>query len=326
MTPELGIVVVSTNEAHWLRPCLTSVYEHAGDIELDVMVVDNESTDGTRELVESEFPEARVIASENRGFSHANNRGLFATSAPHLLFLNPDTEIREGTFESLVRELRDRPEVGLVGVREVTPDGNVFPTIRRFPTPTRHWFEALAAERFPFRASWLGERELDMSLYDRDVACDWVLGAFMLARREALESAGYLDERFFLYSEEIDLCLRIRNAGWDIRHLPTMTILHHAQKAGHNARLTAQAAYARRQYMNKHFGFVRRTSGIAALYARHGIRAVGPGRNSALAGERRAASRTALRVLMGIERPPFGEPPARALALRSETGAKHPIT
>ena len=96
--PDLAVVIVSTNEANWLEPCLRTIFEHAGDARLDVVVVDNESTDGTRELVETGFPQARVVSSENRGFGHANNRGVMTCTARYVLFLNPDTQIVEGDF------------------------------------------------------------------------------------------------------------------------------------------------------------------------------------------------------------------------------------
>ena len=99
---DLAVIVVSTNEAHWLRRCLPTIFEHAGEIELDVVVVDNESTDETRELVESEFPLARVVQSVNRGFAQANNCALRTVDAKWILFLNPDTEILEGTLAGLV--------------------------------------------------------------------------------------------------------------------------------------------------------------------------------------------------------------------------------
>src|SRR5712691_6473453 len=198
---DLAVIIVSTNEAHWLRPCLSTVFAHAGGASLDVVVANNQSTDGTRDLVETEFPQARIVTCENRGFAHANNRGFMASDARYVLFLNPDTEILEGTFGDLVRALDGRPEVGLIGVKQVTTDGALFPTIRRFPNALRALGEALWSEHFPFRASWLGERELDMTLYDSEVECDWTSGSFMLARREALLSAGILDERFFIYSE-----------------------------------------------------------------------------------------------------------------------------
>ena len=216
---DLAIIIVSTNEAHWLRPCLRTIIDGAGDISLDVVVADNQSSDGTRALVEQEFPAFRVVTCENRGFAHANNRGLMTCNARYVLFLNPDTEILEGTFEELVRALDERPGVGLVGVRQVTADGELFPTIRRFPNALRAFGEAFGSERWGHGATWLGERELRMERYEEEVECDWTSGSFMLARREALESAGFMDERSFIYSEEPDLCLRMRKAGWQIRHL-----------------------------------------------------------------------------------------------------------
>ena len=113
---DLAVIVVSTNEAQWLRACLTSVFEHRGACSLDVVVADNGSTDGTAELVTGEFPQARVVACVNRGFAHANNRALETTNARYALFLNPDTEIRTGTFEALMRHLDEHREVGLAGV------------------------------------------------------------------------------------------------------------------------------------------------------------------------------------------------------------------
>lgn len=307
---ELAIIIVSTNEARWLRPCLTSVFERAGGAELDVVVVDNESTDGTRELVETSFPTARVVSSQNRGFSHANNRGLMTCDARYALFLNPDTEVLDGTFAELVATLDERPSVGLAGVKQVTPDGELFPTIRRFPNALRAFGEALLSERLPYRASWLGERELNLDLYEREVACDWTSGSFMVARREALESAGFLDERFFIYSEETDLCLRIKQAGWEVRHLPLMTILHHADKAGVNPKMEAQNAYTRLQYARKHFSPLHRALYAAALYVRYLLRA---GANTS---DRRTASRRAMRAMAGLDKPPFGEPPPHAVAER----------
>ncbi len=249
----LAVIIVSANSASWLRPCLTTLYEHAGDVDLDVVVVAAGCTDETVSLVEEEFPHARTISCENRGFAYANNVALRTVDTDWVLLINPDTEIIDGSFANLIDRLDPRTTVGLVGVRQVTPHGQLFPTIRRFPNAIRTMFEALGSERFPFRASWLGERELDLSVYERDVACDWTSGSFMLMRREALQSAGFMDERFFLYCEETDLCLRIKQAGWEIRHVPYLTILHHANKEGWNPRLEAQVAFAKRQYIDKHY-------------------------------------------------------------------------
>jgi GT2 family glycosyltransferase len=306
------VVIVSTNEAKWLDPCLRTIFAHAGDARLDVVVVDNESTDGTRQLVESDFPQARAVSSQNRGFAHANNRGVMTCNARYVLFLNPDTQIVHGNFGELVAALDQRPNVGLVGVRQLTGDGTLWPTIRYFPSVTRAVGEALASERWPVRTRWLGERELDLEQYEREVECDWTSGSFMLARRDALLGAGLMDERFFIYSEEPDLCVRVKRAGWRVRHLPTMTIVHHAGKGGVRPKMVAQGAFTRRQYAHKHFGPVRRRLYVAALATRHVVRAV-PVPGGEAGALRQEAARLALRTLAGRTAAPFGQPPPTAI-------------
>jgi GT2 family glycosyltransferase len=305
----LSVIIVSANSASWLRPCLTTVYERAGDLDLDVVVVAAGCTDETVALVEREFPQARTISCENRGFAYANNRALRTVDADWVLLLNPDTEILEGSLADLIDRFGSAATVGLVGVRQLDSDGQVFPTIRRFPNAIRSLFEAFGSERFPFRASWLGERELNREVYDREVSCDWTSGSFMLIRWETLQSAGFLDERFFLYCEETDLCLRIKQAGWEIRHLPYLTILHHANKEGWNPRLDAQAAYAKRQYFDKNLSPVHRLSATAALILGYTLRSILGGGDPS----RQESSRAALTTLLGLRPPPFGEPPRVAL-------------
>ena len=179
---DLSVIIVSFNSKHWLGPCLTSVYAHAGTASIEVLVVDNASTDGSPEFVEREFPQARVIRGENRGFSYANNRGFAESESPFVLFLNPDVEIVSGTFGELVELLARRPGVGLAGCRQLVPDGTVYPTIRRFPTPVRKLCESVGSERLPARATWMGERELRAAAYKQETVCDWVTGSFMVAR------------------------------------------------------------------------------------------------------------------------------------------------
>jgi N-acetylglucosaminyl-diphospho-decaprenol L-rhamnosyltransferase len=304
---DLAIVVVSTNEAHWLERCLSTVFEQAGGAVLDVIVVDNSSTDGTRELVESRFPQARVVTSPNRGFSYGNNRGLEQANARYVLLLNPDTEVLSGSFGELLERLDEQPDVGLAGVRQLTGDGTLWPTIRRFPSASRALGEAFVSERWPIHPRWSGERVLAAEAYAREGDCDWTSGSFMLARREAILSAGMLDERSFIYSEEPDLCLRIKQAGWRVRHLPSMTIVHHASKGGVRPRMVAQDAFARRQYAHKHFGAIQRKLYLSATGLRHLLRAGGR------ATPRREGARLALRTMLGRVEPPFKAPPATAL-------------
>ena len=298
---------MSYNSARWLAPCISSLYECAGDATVEVIVVDNGSTDDSPDLVTRAFPQARVLRSENRGFAHANNRGFEASSAPFVLFLNPDTTIEEGSFSELLEIMRDRPRIGLLGCRQYDPEGELFPTIRRFPTVRRQLFEALGGERFPVRAPWMGERELDVSVYEDEAACDWVSGSFMLARREALLECGLMDERYFLYCEEPDLCARLRAANWEVRYVPGMTIIHYFGKNSVNARLVAQEAYARRQYLFKHQGRIRRALSVAALVMFHARRAIHSPGDGDEARARRVAAREAIRTLLGLAPPPFGD-------------------
>jgi GT2 family glycosyltransferase len=132
----------------------------------------------------------------------------------------------------------------------------------------------------------------------------------MLARREALLGAGLLDERFFIYSEEPDLCLRLLRAGWRTVHLPTMTIVHHAGKGGVRPRMVAQDAFTRKQYAQKHFSAPRRSAYLTAVFARHAIRAVVP---APRLPQRREGAKLAMRTLIGREGPPFGAPPPNAV-------------
>jgi len=302
---DLAIITVSTNEAHWIRAQLPTLSAHMGDIHGDVVVVDNDSHDGTADVVANEFPQVRTVWSANHGFGHANNRGLMTCNARYVLFLNPDTEILEGTFAELVRLMDERPMVGLAGCRQ-TEYGSLDMTIRYFPNVLRALGDALSAERLPGRPRWLGEREVDPRAYECEFACDWTTGSFMLARREALESAGCFDERFFMYSEETDLCRRIKTAGWEIRHLPQMTILHHANKGDVKPHIESLGAVTRMLYARKYFSPVHRPFYAGAVMLRHLLRLVYAG-SGKIARQKRAASRQVVATMLGCRPVPFAQ-------------------
>jgi N-acetylglucosaminyl-diphospho-decaprenol L-rhamnosyltransferase len=318
---DLAVIIVSTHEAGWLRGCLPTVFAGAEDLAIDVVVVANGGGDGTRALVESEFPRARVVECDNHGFPHANNRALMTIDARYVLFLNPDTEIVEGSLAELVARMDASPEVGLAGCRQLQPDGELHPTMRRFPTAIRLLMEAAGSERWPFRASWTGQRLLDLDRYTREIDIDWTSGSFMLARREALESAGWLDERLFLYCDDPDLARRIKSAGWTVRHLPQMLIIHHAGKMGWNARGYAQYAYANRVYFAKHFGGAHRRAAVLAAATGYGLRALlfpllRPSEPDAV-----HAMRAAFSTVIGRVQPPYEPPPPTAVRPRRMPGA-----
>ena len=306
---DLAVVTTSLNEAHWLGPCLRSLFEHADGVDLQVVVVDIDSTDDTVSMLRRDFPSVLTVQTTNLGFSHANNRGYLATDARYVLFLNPDTVWVEGSLAAAVRAMDERPDVGIAGCRQLTAAGDVYPTNRRFGTPVRALAEALGAERLAPR---LGQRVLDMDLYDQETSPDWVIGSFMLTRREALLSAGCFDERYFLYSEEEDFCRRVRAAGWDIRHLPQLAIVHYVGKAGVVPRLEAQRAYARLQLAARHERSLARTVMRASLAFGYATRLA----RSLVRRDRKSAEALSrgLRVAVGIDQPPFVAPPTTGLS------------
>lgn len=348
MLHDLAIITVATNEAHWIRAQLPTVFAHMGDISCEVVVVDNNSDDGVADMIAAEFPGARTVWSANHGFGHANNRGLMTCNARYVLFLNPDTEIVDGTFADLVRLMDERPSVGMLGCRQVTPEGRLDTTIRYFPNAMRALGEAVSAERlWPRRPHWLGEREIDPAAYERESDCDWVSGSFLFARREALESGGYFDERFFMYSDETDLCRRIKTAGWEIRHVPQMTILHHDRKAGVKPHIESLGAVTRTMYARKYFSPGHRAAFAGAVLMRHALRIAYSGSGD-IGRQKRAANREVVATMLGRRPVPFAdktspvslktggpelrEPqldtgaasqPRRLTAVASESGATH---
>lgn len=297
---DVCVIIVSHNGKHWLDAALSTLFERAGDVDLDVVVVDN-GDDGAAAHVEKRFPAARAIRCENHGFGHANNVGLATANARYVLFLNPDTELLSGSLAELTAALDRRPEVGLAGARQVDSTGTLSPSIRRFPSAANMLAEALWVERVPGARRVLGERELDPVPYGRETPCDWTSGSFMIARREALAQTGGFDESFFLFAEETDLCWRVKRAGWQVMHMPQLTIRHYEHDGGLSSRLEAQAAYARIQFARKHF---RRVADYRwALALRYALRV---GAYSAL-GERKRDQREAAQAALATVR--SGQPP-----------------
>ena len=292
----LAVIVVSHNSASWLPDCLASIVARAGSVDLDLVVVDSGSSDETVEVVKSHTA-ARLVSCQNRGFAYANNRGFETTTAPWVLFLNPDTKIVEGLLSELVRDAEGYPGTGIFGVRQVSGTGGLEPSMRRFPHPVRWLFEAVGSERWPVRGAWLGERVLDESLYSRPARCNWTSGSAMLVRSEVVRLIGEMDESFFLYFEEPDLSLRALRAGWGTMHLPALTVIHYGGNQATHPQLAAQLAYSQRLYMRKHFSVPGRMAGTASLAIGYLLRAI--------LGPRRSTSRRALATLLRVRPAPF---------------------
>ncbi len=302
---DLAIIIVSTKEADWIRRLLPTVFAHIGDIRADVVVVDNGSLDDTAEMVESEFPEARTVSSENHGFGHANNRALMTCNARYVLFINPDTEVVEGTFAELIALMDERPTVGLVGCRQVTPDDRLDTTIRYFPNALRALGDALSAERTSAtRPRWLGEREIDPLAYEREFDCDWTSGSFLLARRESARKRGVF-RRALLHVLRRDRPLpphqasRLGDPASASDDDPPSRQESRRQASHRDARRVTRVMYARKYFSPGH-----RVLYTCAVMLRHVLRTLYAG-SGELGRQKRAANREVVAAMLGRRAVPF---------------------
>jgi N-acetylglucosaminyl-diphospho-decaprenol L-rhamnosyltransferase len=312
--PDLSVVIVTHNGREMALRTLRSARASLGGLEAEWIVADSASTDGTPEAIEREFDDVEVLRVPNRGFAAGNNIGIAWAQGRYVLLLNPDVEVLEGSFAGLIAALDSRPDVGIASVVQRGSDGELQYSMRRFPSPSRDLGESLFAAHWPVFKS-MQELETRAGLYRLETSADWVVGAFLCARAEAIASIGPMDESFFLYSEEIDWCLRAHQAGWDVRHLPVMTVTHHAGRRDRGD-LMAQLAYSRSLFAHKHHGTFRALGIRAALAVGHVLRIalrapLAPFKSAAR--ERVGAEARALRVLLGLGEPPLrAEPPARS--------------
>lgn len=318
--PDLSVVVVTHNRLRLALQTLRCALAASDGIDVELIVVDSGSTDGTPAAVERSLPEALVIRQRNVGFAAASNRGLRAARGRYVLLLNPDVEIVSGTFAELVATLDAQPQVGAASVLQRAPDGSLLHSIRRFPSASRALGEAIAAARWTPLRAWREEEPCAATYRDRRSA-DWLVGAFLIVRAQTLTEVGPLDERFFLYSEEADWCYRMVHAGWQVLHLPTMTVIHHTDRGVSRPDLWAQLSWAKLLFARKHFGGLRAQAVMAALALRHALRAVhaqarGP-------ATRAAAERHALAVVLGLAPPPFPTPDSGSQRLAQERRAPH---
>jgi N-acetylglucosaminyl-diphospho-decaprenol L-rhamnosyltransferase len=225
-TADLAVVIVNFNTGAYLERCLASVFARMGDADLDVLVIDNASRDGSHTAAVTTHPRARLIENGTNVFlSPAWNQGIRETDAPFLLLLNPDAEVWRGTLADLVRIAREHPRVGLVGPMMRDPDGTVYPSGRPFPSMTDAVGHAFLGPFVPTNAF---TRRYHLEGWDRTTerVVDWVSGACMLLRREALEQVGLFDENFLLYGEELDIATRLRDGGWRTLFTPEVEVLH----------------------------------------------------------------------------------------------------
>jgi N-acetylglucosaminyl-diphospho-decaprenol L-rhamnosyltransferase len=250
---ELAVVVVNYNAGEYLSRCVASVFECAGGLTLDVLVVDNASRDGSARAAAGRQPRMRLIENPtNLGLSAAWNQGARETDAPWILFLNPDAEVWDGHLQGFVKVGEDRPDVALLGPVIRNPDGTIYESGRVFPGVGQAVGHAFLG---PFAPNNRFSRAYRQSTWDRSTEreVDWVSGACMLIRREAFDGVGGFDEAFWLYGEELDLCTRLRDAGWKVLATPKLEILHEGGvSTGRSRRTHAMHSTSIYRYYRKH--------------------------------------------------------------------------
>lgn len=254
---DVSVVIVSYNSRDWLVACLESLLQHQGNLDVEVIVVDNASSDGTDKMLRKRFPVVHLVAnSENKGFSAANNQAFGIARGKYLLMLNPDTVAHHDAVQRMVDFLDVHPEASLVGPRIVDGKGIVDPSCHPFPSPWSVLAEFLGLPRlYPGITSLRYWRWAHSGA--EPIPVDWVQGACLMFRRELVDRVGLLDTTYFLFSEEMDFCRRAAGLGYQTYYLPSAVITHHGSGSTRQVPAVKIMSHHRSKlyYFQKHAGW-----------------------------------------------------------------------
>ena len=226
---DLSVIIVNYNVVYFLEQCLNSVIGASKNLNVEIFVVDNNSVDGSAELVRDKFPDVQLIQNkENTGFSKANNQAIHLADGTYILLLNPDTVVEEDTFEKTFKFMNENPEAGGLGVRMIDGKGKFLPESKRgFPSPSVAFYKIFGLSKLFPKSKTFGQYHLGYLSEFEINEVDVLSGAFMLMRKETLNKVGLLDETFFMYGEDIDLSYRIKLGGYKNFYFPETKIIHY---------------------------------------------------------------------------------------------------
>ncbi len=257
---DLSIIIVNWNVKRLLQECLQAIERACQatlNLTVEIIVVDNASSDGSPQMVRQAFPRVNLIASnENLGYARGNNAGVAAANGRCLFLLNPDTVISPSTLTTIVDYLETNDKVGALGPQLLWPDGTVQSSRRRFPTLGSLFLEStLLGQWFPYNRIIRHYHMADRSP-DQPQKVDWVVGAALLIRREAWQQVGPIDGDFFMYFEETDWCKRSAAVGWETHYLPAAQVIHFEGKSSERivADRTLRFQRSKIHYTRKYFG------------------------------------------------------------------------
>ncbi len=261
--PDLSITIVSFNTRDLTRECLESIYENTSDISFDIWLVDNNSSDGSADMVASEFPSVHLIRnSDNKGLAAATNQGLEASAGRYVLALNSDTIVQPSAFDRLVQFMDEHPEAGGATPKLVLPGGGKHPNFFGVGDNFR-WamMEAISPASANLRDNIVpGARdgaEADLSVTQQVPCVTW--GTSFIVRRETVEQIGVQDPRYFVYGEDVDWSIRMTRAGWKLYYVSDAVVVHHGGQSTKqaSARMQAQLMKSRCRLIQRHFGFLK---------------------------------------------------------------------
>lgn len=247
---KLTIIIISWNTKELLAKCLDSIETHSPQQAYEIIVVDNGSHDGSPEMLTADYAHIKLIANkENVGFARANNQAIRMAQGEYVLLLNPDTEVREGALDVLIQFLDEHPRAGAAGARLFNPDGSLQHSCYPAPTLFNEWLHLfhLDRQRRGGMASWNTNQPREVEA---------LLGACLMIRHDIIDAIGFLDEGFFMYSEEIDYCYRLRQAGWLLYWVPQAQVIHYGGQSTAQiaAEMFVQLYQNKLRYFRKHYG------------------------------------------------------------------------
>jgi GT2 family glycosyltransferase len=254
-TPLVSVIIVNWNARDYLLQCLTSLTPEVCRYSMEIIVVDNDSTDGSPEAVEIRFPHVRLIRSgANLGFAKANNLGVSHSRGRYLAFVNSDVKVLKNCLTLLVDYSDKTPGAGMVGPRIIGGDGKLQRSCRGFPSVWNMFCRALALDAMFPRVKFFSGYAMSYWPQETERSVDILTGCFWLVRREALEQVGLLDESFFMYGEDMDWCRRFWNRGWKLAFVPSAEAIHYGGASSSNApvRFFIEKQRADLQYWKKH--------------------------------------------------------------------------
>lgn len=244
---DLSIIIVNWNTRMFLDGCLASIFRETKNINFEIFVVDNGSSDGSAQMVKEKYPAVKLIENkENRGFAAANNQAIKEAAGQYILALNPDTVILNDCLEAAVEKMDTRPDAGILSVKTLNRDGSIQKVVRRDPTLlTQLILPSKMKKIFPDWAALKGYYCDDFD-YEKEGPAEQLQGSFLLMRREALDKIGLFDEKFFIWFEEVDLCRRAKCAGFNLLYFPGASIIHYGGESfAQLTTLKKQGLYAR---------------------------------------------------------------------------------